>query len=41
MGNEDKNFQCLHRVACEDPKKAREYLNAGRIITNAAEFIGL
>lgn len=41
MGDEENNFDCLHRIACEDPSKAREYMNAGNIVMNAAKFIGL
>ena len=41
MGDEENNFDCLQRIACEDPQKAREYMNAGYIIMNAAKFIGL
>ncbi len=41
MGNDDGNFQCLHRVACEDPKKATEYVNAANIIINGIKFLGM
>lgn len=41
MGDEENNFDCLHRIACEDPYKAREYMNAGHILMNAAKFIGM
>lgn len=41
MGDDQKDFECLHRVACEDPNKAKEYMNAGMIIMNAAKYVGL
>lgn len=41
MGNEEKNFECLRRVACEDPDKAKEYMTAGKLIMNTATYIGL
>lgn len=41
IGDDQKNFECLHRIACEDPNKAAEYMNAGTILMNAVKYIGM
>ncbi|KAL0266745.1 UNVERIFIED_CONTAM: hypothetical protein PYX00_009201 [Menopon gallinae] len=35
-----KNYDCLHRIVCEDPSKAKEYLLAGKIFLKGTEFFG-
>lgn len=38
---ENNNFDCLHRVACEDPEKTREYTNAASVLMKAADYLGM
>lgn len=33
-----QKFGCLHRVACEDPYKAKEYLLAAKMIVKGSEL---
>jgi len=38
LGATEGNFDCLNRVACEDSKKAKEYLNAAKMVLKGAKF---
>lgn len=33
-----QKYGCLHRIACEDPYKAKEYLLAGKMILKGSEL---
>lgn len=38
MGDASNDYDCLHRVACEEPKKAREYITAGKMLIKGARI---
>ncbi|KAJ9578848.1 hypothetical protein L9F63_004952, partial [Diploptera punctata] len=38
MGDANSDYECLHRVACEEPKKAREYLTAAKMLIKGAKI---
>lgn len=35
---EKDNYDCMYRVACEDPKQAKDYLNASKMILKGAKY---
>lgn len=35
-----QNYDCLHRLVCEDPSKAKEYLLAGKVFLKGTELFG-
>lgn len=37
MGETDNKYDCLLRVACLEPKKAREYIAAGKMLINTTK----
>ncbi|PSN44532.1 hypothetical protein C0J52_14685 [Blattella germanica] len=38
MGDANSDYECLHRVACEEPKKAREYVTAAKMLIKGARI---
>ncbi|XP_069686120.1 uncharacterized protein [Periplaneta americana] len=38
MGDANNDYNCLHRVACEEPKKAREYVTAAKMLIKGARI---
>ncbi|XP_054265251.1 uncharacterized protein LOC128988079 [Macrosteles quadrilineatus] len=40
MGEGDNKYDCFLRVACQEPKKAREYLAAGTMLIKGAKAMG-
>ena len=38
MGDANSDYDCLHRVACEEPKKAREYVTAAKLLIKGAKM---
>jgi len=39
LGASNDNYECMYRVACEDPSKAKEYLNVSKMIIKGAKFM--
>ncbi|CAG7718798.1 unnamed protein product [Allacma fusca] len=39
LGASNENYECMYRVACEDPSKAKEYLNVSKMIVKGAKFM--
>ena len=39
LGSTDGNYECMYRVACEDPSKAKEYLKVSKMILKGAKFM--
>ncbi len=35
---EKDNYDCMYRVACEDPKQAKDYLNASKMILKGVKY---
>lgn len=38
MGDANNDYDCLNRVACEEPKKAREYITAAKMLIKGARI---
>ncbi|PNF27466.1 hypothetical protein B7P43_G08986, partial [Cryptotermes secundus] len=38
MGDANNEYDCLHRVACEEPKKALEYITAAKMLIKGARI---
>lgn len=38
MGDVNNDYACLNRVACEEPKKAREYITAAKMLIKGARI---
>lgn len=38
MGDASEKYGCLQRVACEDPKKSKEYLSGAKMLIKGAQF---
>jgi hypothetical protein len=38
MGDAKNDYDCLNRVACEEPKKAREYITAAKMLIKGARI---
>jgi hypothetical protein len=38
MGDANNDYDCLHRVACEEPQKAREYIAAAKVLIKGARI---
>ena len=38
MGDVNNDYDCLNRVACEEPKKAREYITAAKMLIKGARI---
>ncbi|XP_014242442.1 uncharacterized protein LOC106662718 [Cimex lectularius] len=38
MGDTDKNYSCLYRVACQDPKKSKQYLQAAKLLLKSSKM---
>jgi hypothetical protein len=38
MGDANSEYNCLERVACEEPKKATEYITAAKMLTKVARI---
>ncbi|RZF47801.1 hypothetical protein LSTR_LSTR006065 [Laodelphax striatellus] len=39
MGEKTENFDCLKKIACIEPKKAKQYAAAARMLINGAKFV--
>ncbi|KAG8319109.1 hypothetical protein J6590_098381 [Homalodisca vitripennis] len=39
MGESDNKYDCLLRVACQEPKKAREYIVAGKMLIKGVKVM--
>lgn len=39
LGSTDENYECMYRVACEEPSKAKEYLKVSKMILKGAKFM--
>jgi hypothetical protein len=38
MGDANNEYDCLHRVACEEPQKALEYITAAKMLIKGARI---
>jgi hypothetical protein len=38
LGASNDNYDCMFRVACEDPVKAKDYLNASNMLLKGAKY---
>jgi hypothetical protein len=38
LGSATDNYDCMFRVACEDPAKAKDYLNASNMLLKGAKY---
>jgi len=38
LGSTTDNYDCMYRVACEDPTKANDYLNASNMLLKGAKY---
>ncbi|KAF6205308.1 hypothetical protein GE061_019478 [Apolygus lucorum] len=38
MGDVDKDYSCLYRVACQDPKKSKNYLQGAKILLKGSKI---
>jgi len=38
LGSTSDNYECMYRVACEDPAKAKDYLNASNMLLKGAKY---
>jgi hypothetical protein len=38
MGDANNDYDCLNRVACEEPKKAHEYITAAKMLIKGARI---
>ena len=38
MGDANNDYDCMNRVACEEPKKAREYITAAKMLIKGARI---
>lgn len=38
LGSSTDNYDCMYRVACEDPAKAKDYLNASNMLLKGAKY---
>lgn len=38
LGSGSDNYDCMYRVACEDPVKAKDYLNASNMLLKGAKY---
>ena len=38
LGSATDNYECMYRVACEDPVHAKTYLNASKMMMKGAKY---
>jgi len=38
LGSASENYECMYRVACEDPEKAKDYVSASKMLIKGAKY---
>lgn len=38
MGDAEKDYGCMYRIACQEPKKSKQYLNAAKLLVKGSKI---